>query len=338
MASFLASRILSPLILSTLTSLACRADMEPSRWRMENLSGKWYCAGFENSLDLSGIAAANREHCLIGSDESFYVQPGVIDYGKQRIESRRPIALPIVSGDREKAEIDIEGVCYSPESQAYFVVGSHGVSKKKGDVDPERHAVHRLGVDSQSKEVKPGEIRRSSLLPWLQTTPQLAAHLNQPLQQNGLNIEGLTCVGETLYFGLRSPNKNGRAFVIELEASELFDGTPRELKVHGIDLGKARGIRELVAVKGGFVIVTGNASAEATKKFPETLAPGPDQQFDLLFWDGLNPTPEMIGTLPENPGKAEGLLVLDDADAHIDLLVLYDSLPGGMPVSVRLHR
>lgn len=307
-------------------------------WRMEKLSDEWSCAGFENSLDLSGIAAADRRHCLIGSDESFYVQPGVINFETKRIESRRPIALPLVSEDTEQVEVDIEGVSYSNREKAYFVVGSHGVGKKKGDLQPERHAVHRIPWDEKRNEVNVHGIKRASLMPWILATPKLAPFVNRALQQNGLNIEGLACLEEMLYFGLRSPNKKGKSFVIELSVSELFDGRPRALIVHELKVGEGRGIRELVSVKGGFLILTGNSSAEATKKIPETLAEGPDEHFDLFFWDGTHDLPEVIGALQKTGGKAEGMLVLDETKTHIDLLILYDSLPGGLPVSLRIFR
>lgn len=318
--------------LASLAALPVQAE-----WRMEMRSDDWHFAGFENSLDISGVAAANGTQCLIGSDESFYVQPGVIDAGKKRIESRRPIPLPLRS-DGGQLEIDIEGIAFSPEDSAYYVAGSHGVGKKKGDFQPDRHAVYQVPVDSVSGEVRKDGIRGTSLLPLLEKSPELAAHVNRPLQQNGINIEGLGCSAGVLWFGLRSPNKDGLAFVVEVDGGDLFNGKAKRLKVHEIPVGEGRGIREIVAIRDGFVLVTGNASAEASKKIPVSLAPGPDVHFELMFWDGKESAPVEIGALPPNGGKAEALLVLEDAADHVDLLVVFDSLPGGLPVSVRLHR
>lgn len=304
---------------------------------MEVLPEEWQLAGFENSLDLSGIAAANVREVLVGSDEMFHIQPGIIDKAKHRIDSRRPIALPLASKGG-KLEVDIEGVAFSPEEQAYFVVGSHGLGKKKGDFQPDRHSIYRVPVDPQSGEVRREGIRRTSLLPWLEKTPLLAPHVKQPLQQNGLNIEGLTWSGGKLFFGLRAPNQDGRGLVIELSTGELFGGTPGKLKVHDLPVAKGRGIREITAVRGGFILITGNASAEATKKIPVSAAPGPDTRFELLFWNGRDGDAGKIGQLPENGGKGEALLVLDDVESHVDLLVVFDGLLGGEPMSLRLHR
>lgn len=306
-------------------------------WRLEVLPEKWQFAGFENSLDLSGVAAATSRQVLVASDEMFYVQPGVIDRKNRRIEAQRRIALPLES-DEENPEVDIEGVAFSPDEQAYFVVGSHGLGKKKADFQPERYSIFRVPVDPQTGQVQVADIRRGSLTPWLEQTPLIAPHLKQPLQQNGLNIEGLTWAEGKLYFGLRAPNKDGRGLVVEMATGDLFGGKPGPLKIHEIPVAKGRGIREIAAVRGGFIVITGNASAEASKKIPMSAAPGPDTRFELLFWNGRDAESVEIGELPENGGKGEALLVLDDTATHIDLLVVFDGLPDGAPMSVRLHR
>jgi len=306
-------------------------------WKMEVLPYEWHLAGFENSLDLSGIAAASPTQCVVGSDESFYIQPGIIDAERHRIESQRPIALPIQT-DPKKAEIDIEGVAFCGKQNAYFVVGSHGVGRKKGTFEPDRHSIFRIKVNPADQAVDKESIQRTSLLPWLQKTPVVSEHLKKPLQLNGLNIEGLAVSNERLFFGLRAPNKNGRGFVLETGAKELFEGKPGPMKVHELAIEDGRGIRDIVSVNGGFLLVTGNASVEASKKIPKSMAKAPDDQFDLFFWDGKSADPSKIGTLPANQGKGEGLLVLDQSEKHIDLLVIFDGLPGGEPVSISISR
>ncbi|MCW1885100.1 DUF3616 domain-containing protein [Luteolibacter flavescens] len=332
---------LAALALAALLPVACAqtgASTDTGSPRLEILDDEWQLAGFENSLDLSGIAAASKTHVLVGSDEMFHVQPGVVDFAKQRIESKRPIALPIESTGK-KQEVDIEGVAFSPDDNAYYVVGSHGLGKKKGDFQPDRHSIYQVPVDPATGVVKRDGIRRASLLPWLEKTPRVEPHLKQPLQQNGLNIEGLTWSGGKLWFGLRAPNQDGRGLVLELAPGQLFDGgKPAPMKVHEIAISKGRGIREIAAVKDGFIVLTGNASAEASKKIPVTAAPGPDTRFELLHWNGRDSNARNLGRLPENGGKGEALLVLDDTDSHIEMLVIFDGLPGGEPMSVRIHR
>ncbi|MCW1922399.1 DUF3616 domain-containing protein [Luteolibacter arcticus] len=330
-------RALAALALAALLPAAC-AQQDAGTQRLEILTDEWQLAGFENSLDLSGIAAANKTQVLVGSDEMFHVQPGVIEASKHRIESKRPIALPVKSAGK-KQEVDIEGVAYSSADHAYYVVGSHGLGKKKGDFQADRHSIYQVPVDPATGQVKKDGIRRTSLLPWLEKTPQVKPHLKQPLQQNGLNIEGLTWSGGKLWFGLRAPNQDGRGLVLELAPDQLFGGgKPGPMRVHEITIAKGRGIREIAAVQDGFILLTGNASAEASKKIPITAAPGPDTRFELLYWDGRDTKATNLGRLPENGGKGEALLVLDDAAGHVDLLVIFDGLPGGEPLGVRIHR
>ena len=126
--------------------------------------------------------------------------------------------------------------------------------------------------------------------------------------------------------------------MIEIEPEELFGGKPRPLRVHQLAIPAGRGIRELTAVRGGFIVLVGNASAEPSKSFPQSEAPGPDTRFELLFWNGRDGRPDLLGGLPGNGGKPEGLLVLAETADHIDLLVISDGLKGGAPMSLRVHR
>jgi hypothetical protein len=319
----------------TLLLPSCAAHRGSSS-HMEILGDDWHLTGFDNALDLSGIATSNGTQVLVGSDESFYVQPGEVEQGKRTIESRRLIALPVKKGGG--GEVDIEGIAFSKDDRAYYVVGSHGVGRKKGDFKEDRHSIYHVPVDADGR-VRKDKIRRASLLQWLEKTPSLEPYLKQPLQQNGLNIEGLAWSGGKLYFGLRAPNQNGRGMVIEAAPAEIFGGKPRELMVHEVAIPKGRGIREIAAVRDGFLIVAGNASAEASKKFPVTLATGPDTDFDLFHWTGPgSTTASKVGKFPGNGGKAEALLLLEDEADHADLLVLFDGLPGGGPLRVRVHR
>jgi hypothetical protein len=93
-------------------------------------------------------------------------------------------------------------------------------------------------------------------------------------------------------------------------------------------------------LRDGFLVLTGNASAEATKKQPKTMAPGDDVAFTLWFWRPVGPGgfTQKIGELPEPTAKAEGLLVLEETADEVEVLVLFDSAPGGGPKSYRLSR
>ena len=308
-------------------------------WVMKPAGKDWKITGFDNDLDLSGIASADGRHCIIGSDESHFIQPGKIDPANHLITALPTVPLLPPHLLTAKTEIDIEGVAWSAHDACYYVTGSHGLGKKKGDVQESRSRVFRIPYDAKTGSIQPAEIRFASLRGILESFPETARHLLKPLQQNGLNIEGLTVSGNRLFFGLRAPNIENLGFIVEACPAHLFDGEGAAPRLHPVTLGPQRGIREIAALADGFLILTGNASAETSKQFPKTLAPGPDKHFELLHWKPANGTHTThIGTIPPaGKGKAEALLILTESTQAVELLVLFDSLPGGGPLALRLE-
>lgn len=324
--------------LSALLFLAGTLGAAP--WSLEKLPSRWELVGFEESFDLSGIDSIDGIHCVVGADELFSIQPGTIDRAKKRITAGKPVPLmkpPAGTKKKPKVEIDIEGVAVDRAENRYFVTGSHGVGKKKGDHQPTRMTVFEVAVDPRTGRISKERIRKGSLAPWLERSPVFRGHVGEPLQRNGMNFEGLTFAHGKLWFGTRGPNIGGKTHVIEVEPESLFsDGIPRA-KAHALTVGEGRGIRALASVGGGFLVVTGNSAAEATPQIPVSDAKRPDATFDLYHWQPGHDA-KRIGRLPEAPGKAEALLVLDETPDHIDTLILYDSAPGGGPRSIRIHK
>ena len=315
-----------------------KPTLPSSGWTIEAQRTPWELEGFDESSDLSGIASADGKNMLLGSDELIAVQPGLLDPATHVIKAGALVPL-MLNPSGKKVEIDIEGIAFSPLDHCYYVSGSHGVGKKKGDYEPSRAAVFQIPTDPATGALQPGGIQRASLTPWLEQSTAFREYIKKPLQLNGFNIEGLTWHDGKLYFGVRGPNVQGNTFVIETTPSSLFGGGLPQCTVHQLAVGGARGIRELVAVRDGFIIVTGNASAEATKKFPTSQARMADKVFDLFLWrPGKEPALSSIGVLPRPADKAEALLVLEDAPAYVDLLVLFDGAPDGGPQSYRLTR
>ena len=309
-----------------------------SGWTVDLQRTAWKLEGFEEGTDLSGIASADGKNVLLGSDELIAAQPGLLDRMTHVITAGELIPLmPNTSG--KKIEIDIEGIAYSTQDHCYYVTGSHGVGKKNGAYEPSRAAVFQLPTDPATGKIQAEAIRRASLSPWLEQSDAFREYVRKPLQLNGFNLEGLVAHEGKLYFGVRSPNVQGSTFVIETTPASLFGGSLPECTLHRLPVGEARGIRELAAVRDGFIIVTGNASAEATKKFPSSQARMADKVFDLFLWrPGKEPALCSIGVLPRPSAKAEALFVLEDAPGYVDLLVLFDGAPDGGPQSYRLTR
>jgi hypothetical protein len=241
----------------------------------------------------------------------------------------------------KKMEIDIEGVAAAPEEHCYYVTGSHGVGKKKGEYDDSRASVFKIPTDPATGAILPAGIQRASLIPWAEQNETFKEYTKKPLQLNGFNIEGLAWRAGKLYFGVRGPNVQGSTYVIETATASLFNGSSSlpACTVHSLPVGEARGIRELLAIRDGFIILTGNASAEATKKFPTTQARMADKVFDLFLWrPDKTPALSTIGVVPRPAAKAEALLLLEDAPDHLDLLILFDGAPNGAPQSYRISR
>ena len=302
-------------------------------WRLSEHPEAWRTVGFDEDKDLSGIASPDGRQVLVVSDETVAVQPGVLERKSGTITAGVPVPLPMGARDG-KSEADVEGVAWMPEEKAWYVTGSHGLGKKKADFQESRCHVFRIPADPASGRPMTDGITRASLLPWAEREPSLQPYVRKPLQQNGFNIEGLAAKDGKLWFGLRGPNVDGAAFVVSVPPAALFRDGGNGAVVHRFATGPGTGIRELAALRDGFVVLTGNASAETSKQQPKSEAPGPDVNFALWHWQPGG-APVKLGDLPQPPGKGEGLLVLEDTEDHADVLVLHDGISGGAP---RVHR
>lgn len=277
--------------------------------------------------DLSGIACISPTRCLIGADEGRSVQAVALSAQDKTLNVLRTIEL-LGAGD----EIDIEGI--AGEGEFYYIVGSHGIAKKSGEVQGNRYRLFRLRVDPATG--LPGEdaggLALASLSEMLRTDPVLGPHFGRPLQQQGVNIEGLAIRDGTLFVGLRNPNLDGDAFVIEVAADQLFDGTERpRYSLHRLHLGAGLGIREIVAARASFVIIAGNAGSEPSDEFPESVDYDEDRGFFLFAWPGPGSDAYEIGPIPNAPAKAEAMTILDETDDHLTVLILFDGVPDGRP-------
>lgn len=311
------------------------APLSADDWSLRESPSEWETLGFSESLDLSGIDVLDGRYCLMGTDELFSAQPGMIDRENRRIFARTPVPLLTPPADVKKPEADIEGIAAAPDRGSFFITGSHGAGKKKGDLQPTRMHVFEAPMNNDDGKIRERDIRSGSLLPWFEESPLFHDFVGKPLQQNGLNIEGLAYRDGRLWFGCRAPNIRGKIHVIEAEPDTLFgDATPKA-KAHELHVGEGRGIRSLAATAEGFLLITGNAAAEASKQIPQTLAKSPDTLFELFFWKPGEPA-RRIGRLPSSPGKAEAMWIIRETTVHIDVLILHDSAPGGAPRQIRV--
>ena len=265
------------------------------------------------------MASWDGVHCLVCSDELRVIQAGIIN--GTTITGGPAITLLPGGG----AEVDAEGVTAARSEDCYYVTGSHGVGKKSGEFQPSRCTVFRVPVDSATGEPG-GGVQAGSLMPWVQANAVLGRSAGRSLQQNGFNIEGLAHKDGKLWFGVRAPNLNGDAFVIEAGPASLFSGAP-QATLHRLTVGPGLGIRDIAALGDGFLLVTGTASSDV----------GRDDSFSLFFWSPGGGA-RLAGELPNPSGKAEGLYILDDAADHVDVLVIFDGASGGAPKAYRVAK
>jgi hypothetical protein len=282
--------------------------------------------------DLSGIAFLTPTRGLIGADESGLVQVVELSRADQTLRILDAVSL-LGSGD----EIDIEGI--AAEGDCYYVVGSHGVAKKTGERQEKRYKICRLRADrATGLPVKDRSgILTASLAALLEADATLGPYFGEPLQEKGVNIEGLAIRAGRLFVGLRNPNLDGFAFVVEVGADDVFGEVAQPAyTLHKLEVGAGLGIREIVAAQTGFLLIGGNAGSEASDAYPEAQDYEKGRGYTLFRWDGQGSAVQRIGPIPDPPGKAEAMAILDETPERAMVLILFDGPKQGKPTVYRL--
>jgi hypothetical protein len=285
------------------------------------------------------VAFISERFGLIGADEVRAVQAVEISRQTRTLRILDTITL-VPSG----SEIDIEAI--AAEGDSYYITGSHGASKKKGEEQDNRCSIFRLPVDPatglprgfQSGNCSvPAGLQKASLAGVIRADPVLGPHFEQPLQHKGINIEGLAMRNGQLFVGFRNPNLGGYAFVMEIRADDVFSGKPRPLyTLHKLRLGAGLGIREIVAARSGFLLIAGNAGSEPSKKYPQAEDYEEKRGFSLYSWDGKGVEVHQIGALSKTDGKAEAMAILEETKDSVTVLVMFDGANRGRPTVYRI--
>ncbi|MBN2130272.1 MAG: DUF3616 domain-containing protein [Sedimentisphaerales bacterium] len=305
-----------------------RADSAPA-WTRVELVGRYSFKGTVlEDKDLSGIACVSDRYGLVGADEGRAVQTVELS-GKARTLTVTGTIPLLDSG----AEIDIEAI--AAEAGSYYVVGSHGVAKKTGESQANRFKVFRLKANPATGSAVVQDA--ASLSDLLGRDPVLGAYFRKPLQHRGLNIEGLAVRNGRLFFGFRGPNLDGAAFVLEIRADDAFSDKSRPAyTLHRLALGDGLGIREIVAARTGFLLIAGNSGAEPSERYPRAENYRAGRGYSLFAWDGKGARVHEIGPIPNVPGKAEAMTILDESPDHVTVLILFDGPKGGRPSVYRI--
>ncbi|WP_167378024.1 DUF3616 domain-containing protein [Rhizobium gallicum] len=294
-------------------------------------------------------------HCFAVNDEKKYAQ--FFDIDGRKIEPKEVIRLlPDTVDGVDMKEIDAEGVAYAPAAEAngisyFYITGSHGRSRN-GSLRPSVFFLFRVPVSTvtgrpefafSEGEPSPNVERTALLRETIKSRPELADRAEQPLDQNGVTIEGLAMEGDSLLFGFRSPCHTANAYIMRVPVHELFKDAVPSGTVEKLALGADVGVRDLAAVKGGVMILAGRsqddvAVSHANCGQPIETEEGPPAP-SVWFWDGKN-EPHPLGMLPGvGPGdKAETLMLLDESESEYRALIMFDGAENGEPIEFLIKK
>ena len=351
------------------SALAFGAGAQQAPPRIQPDSGPWGSgAGFDFDLgkkkikktrqSVSGIAcnlnARQERVCLVVFDEGAQAR-----YASVADQAWTVDAEPVVLRDTAD-ELDAEGA--ATDGRYFYVTGSH--SAKRGDCasNPGSRHVLRLRLDpttGRASRAQTDFADTGRLWPIMQAQPELAVHVGERkclgseppdeaprlAGQQGVNIEGLAVQGGRLYFGFRGPASKGVAPVLAVDADALFDPqAARDPKatVTRLALGPNRGIRDMVAVKTGLLLLAG----------PDDSGASQGAGWVVAWWDGQSAEgrvvqPKVLATLDldgvklgkcDKELKPEAMTVLEETPAAYRLLVLSDGMCDGGPLAFTLAR
>ena len=237
---------------------------------------------------------------------------------------------------KKGAEMDIEAIAADMKKNHVYVAGSHSKKRKtlKDDkslkknrksltidgikTEKNRDWLYRLTLTPEGNETAQPE--KISLRALIDNDTTLESFTALPSKENGVDIEGLAFRDGFLYIGFRGPVlREGHVPVLKLS----FDA-PEEYKLLFVKLG-GYGIRGMVTVSDGFILLTG----------PVGAAPGP---YQLHHWNGreflsdnekinVDGKVRLLGKVTPPPeGKAEGIALLDENDSGYSLILVYDGV------------
>ena len=328
-----------------------RAPAQPDgEWRIDrHFDGKPKNdgSGSEPSKDVSGIACAAVNGfprvCLLVDDETQGAQIAILK--DHELVAGTFVRLIDDVHDGKLIELDAEGVAYA--DQAFYVVGSHGRPRHESDETKEAknrakaaasRRVIRIRLDPSSVKqdgtatVAP-TVQRSGELPRIiKAQPELASSFDQPLDSNGVTIEGVAVSGSRLYFGFRGPVLDGgRAAVLSVAAGALFDGGADDARLHRLDLGMHRGVRDIVAYSTGFLVLAGPVNDPPTGEIKSG-------DYSVVWWDGDAVTKRLIDLASFGPkSKPEAILPLERTGDKLRALLLFDGRPDGYPTTIEMR-
>jgi hypothetical protein len=301
---------------------------------------------------LSGIACPSGlgmpRRCVAVFDEGVEVRYVIIDRHRLAAEPDRIVLLPGAK------EIDAEGA--ARDGNFVFVTGSHSPKREPCMVNADSRHAFRFDVDPVTGRTRlnadrtpVSEVNDDGRLWRLLTQhPVLSSFVGDDkcLGKAGghaVNIEGLAAKGGNLYFGFREPAQDKRTYILRVSANALFTGGDLADKLFAVKMDGSRGIRDLLAVSDGFLILIGPDDDSA------------DVGWSIAFWDGSGAddavttpvAPKLLADLDlrkvslsrcDKELKPEAIAMLEDGSDFRRVLVLSDGMCDGGPMSFRIMK
>ena len=277
-------------------------------------------ADLANAGELSGVTRW-RDLLVVCPDEG--AEFNVLRATDSRYDVISTVNLLSGSDD----EIDMEGA--ASDFEHVFIVGSHSIRRTKineeGTYTKNRKRLTRVRPHSESYSLyritlgDDGELlekHRVDLRDALQSDEILGPFFAVPGKENGIDIEGVAVKGGRLFVGFRGPVLRGNFVPVVTFQFE----NPEEYELKFVQL-HGRGIRDLVAVDNGFLILAGPVGEG-------------DGSYKLYFWNGEDCIPDQeelrhqivdLGDMAMAPGdKPEGVTVMSENSNEWRLLVVND--------------
>lgn len=295
--------------------------------------------------DVSGLAcmpvANGAQRCLLINDEGAFAQFAGIAENRITPGATLPIigteASPDTLGQPPQgicrtagrfAELDGEAVAYA--DHAFYVAGSHGCSRTKGEFRLSAFHLARIKVDAEGAPTGRVELTYR-LSDMLRRAGEAGAFFGKSLMDaNGLNVEGIAVAGDTLWAGLRAPSLGNRSFLVGASLEALFAPgrapATEAPKVVALPAGPDRGIRDLALLPDGRLLVLLGPAQEQSLPYSLMLV-------DIIRLENTR----LLGDLPaRSGGKAESLTLLAQDRTSLTVLIGYDGPKNGHFESYRL--
>jgi len=289
------------------------------------------------AADISAVVAVDK-FLVIASDEGSAVQVlEEVERGKA-YRARAPVSLAgeaiALTTTGDEIELDLEGLAI--DRRIVYAIGSHSRKRSKVTITDEdrtyvknrkrlakthpednRNWLFRMSLDEEGG-IDANAVTRTTLRNAILQEPTLNLFWAIPGKENGIDIEAIASLDDTLYAGFRSPVLRGKWVQILV----LKQGQPPRTHIRFVNLG-GLSVRGMETVEDGLLLLAGPAG-EATGEARVYLWNGEDMLPGTAGPDASLSCLAKIATFPK--GTAEGLARIGTSEASWDVLIAFDGV------------